>query len=248
MQVRIYHYTPISKKTPLITLDKAASHHIVKVLRLNVGDVINIFDNTQKEYSSVITNIAKGFVHLKINSEITKTTESALIIHLGQCVPKSEKMDFIIQKSTELGVKSITPLFSEHCDISYDENRQIKKLEHWQKIAIASAEQCGRTKIPTIEKFTTLNNWLQNLKTAQFGLILEHRARESLTKLSLDKESKHGEILITVGPEGGFSANEIEKARSTNFSSANLGPRILRTETAAIVALSILQAQLGDLT
>ena len=167
--------------------------------------------------------------------------ESVLEIHLGQVISKGEKMDFVIQKATELGVKKITPLFSERSVVHLKQDRLEKKTGHWQKIAIHAAEQCGRTVVPAIEHPIPIAEWVFN--------------RDEKTRLGLDPLSPNGlnalpilgSVALLIGPEGGLTEQELVYAKERGFQTVSCGPRILRTETAALVAITALQCKAGDL-
>ncbi len=224
-----------------MVLDTYTSHRLSAVLRLEADRKIILFNNDGFEYLSIITNIKKNQVQITVLEKTRKNLESPLEIHLGQVISKGEKMDFVIQKSTELGVNKITPLFSERSVVHLKQDRLEKKTEHWQKIAIHAAEQCGRTFVPTIEHPIPLEDWVFN--------------RDEKTRLGLYPFSPHpmstcpiaGSVALLIGPEGGLTENELLYATQHGFKTVSLGPRILRTETAALVAITALQCKTGDL-
>jgi 16S rRNA (uracil1498-N3)-methyltransferase len=239
---RIY----INQKLPIdsiIELDNAAANHVINVLRMNIGEQIILFNGDGKEYSANITEISKKKINLKILDAIEKNLESPLKIHLGQGIAKGEKMDLIIQKAVELGVTEITPLITARCNVHFKADRLEKKIEHWQKVVISACEQCGRNFIPTINPPQKIADWIGN-NQSDLALILSPYAEQSLANLA----AKPTNISILIGPEGGLTAEEVELAKRYNFLAVKLGPRILRTETAGLVVLSILQAKWGDLT
>ena len=180
-------------------------------------------------------------IHVKITEKIEKNLESPLLIHLGQVISKGEKMDFVIQKATELGVNEITPLLSERCVVQVKAERLQKKQEHWKKIAIHAAEQCGRTFVPTIHPPIPLMEWVFNAKEGR-RFVLHVTAENSLKKAeNLDT------VAVLIGPEGGLTDQEVDFAVTKKFIPTQLGPRVLRTETAALAMLAMLQYQAGDL-
>jgi len=237
---RIFQNRPLSIHSQ-IELDIDASRHLKTVLRLEKEDKVILFNGDRNEYLSIITSIAKNHVHLKIVEITEKNVESPLKIHLGQVISKGEKMDFVIQKSTELGVNTITPLFSERSVVHLQKDRWIKKIEHWQKIAIHAAEQCGRTIIPAIEKPIPLFEWTHQ-RPEKTRLVLSLSTDQTLSKLPL-----YDSVAILIGPEGGLTPEEIEYATVRGFTAIKLGPRILRTETAALAIITAVQFQGGDL-
>lgn len=225
-----------------IELDPNACHRLSAVLRLETDRKIILFNGDGFEYLSRITLMKKNRVSVTVLEKSEKNLESFLEIHLGQVISKGEKMDFVIQKSTELGVKKITPLFSERSVVHLKQDRLEKKTEHWQKVAIHAAEQCGRTVVPKIEHPIPLEDWVFN--------------RDEKTRLGLDPASPQslsafpvvGPVALLIGPEGGLTEEELDYAVQRGFQTASLGPRILRTETAALVAITILQCKAGDLS
>jgi 16S rRNA (uracil1498-N3)-methyltransferase len=218
-----------------IQLDHEASRHVLKVLRLITGDQIVLFNNSDQEFVCTIISCEKNTATLKIEDATPCITESPLKIFLAQGIARGEKMDFTIQKSVELGVTTITPIFTEFCNVKLDDARQQNRLTHWQKIAQNASEQSGRCVVPTIEKPITLTKWLQ-LKH-DFAIILDPQGELNFKSIKTVPK----QVALLVGPEGGLSNNEIECAKKNGFLTVNLGPRILRTETAALAAISIMQ-------
>jgi 16S rRNA (uracil1498-N3)-methyltransferase len=225
-----------------VELDADTSHYIARVLRLKNSDTIYLFNNSGFEYCASITQINKRNVMVAITTSTRDKNESPLKIHLAQVIGKGEKMDLVIQKTTELGVCSITPLYSEHTIVKNIPERNSNKIEHWQKIAAAACAQSGRNMVPVINVPISLSNWL-----------LQQECKHKLI-LSPDDKAQHvknlninDEVTVLIGPEGGFSATEIQLAVQHNFNLISLGPRILRTETAGFTAVAILQAIFGDL-
>lgn len=225
-----------------LTLDAELTHYINNVLRLRNEDQIFLFNNTEYEFSAIIKDIKRNAITVQIIDTIPAQRESALQINLGQVLCKGSKFDLIIQKATELGVHSITPLYSEHSVIRPVSDREETKVEHWQKIAIAASCQSWRNIVPEIYAPQTLTNWLNKDITAT-KLILSPAANS--TKLTALKINSPVNILI--GPEGGFSDSEIAMAVQQNFLPISLGPRILRTETAGLATIAILQSHFGDM-
>lgn len=240
---RIY-YSGALAEGKTVTLDDFANHHIANVLRLKAGDEIILFNGQGGEYPSSIINVKSSKVTVKINAFRDPKTDSPLNIHLGQGISRGERMDFAIQKSVELGVKKITPLFTERCNIKLSDDRLEKRLHHWARIAIHACQQSGRCLLPKIEKPQTLKAWLNDQK----GLnLICHPENEMLKTYQFSSKKIVDPINLLIGPEGGLTDKEVRLSKEKEFQSFNLGPRILRTETAPIVALTLLQYYWGDL-
>jgi len=237
---RIFQNRPL-RLQDYVELNEETSHRLSTVLRLGKEQKLILFNGDGYEYLSIMTQNKHNKVGVKIIEKIEKNLESPLDIHLGQVISKGEKMEFVIQKATELGVKRLTPLFSERGVVHLKQERLEKKQEHWQKIAIHAAEQCGRTFVPTIEKPILLTEWVFHRQEST-RLILDPLASRGLSTVNVLNP-----IALLIGPEGGFPEEEIEYALNHTFTALRLGPRILRTETAALAALTALQCQAGDL-
>jgi 16S rRNA (uracil1498-N3)-methyltransferase len=239
---RIYQPVPL-KSAERIDLDAPASHHLARVLRAQVADPLRIFNGEGGEYAAVITSIDKKKVQVEIGKFINRDAESSLQLSLAQGISRGEKMDYIIQKAVELGATRIIPLITERCNVKLDDERRQKRLQHWRAIVISAAEQSGRTRIPELLPPQTLQQWLPG---AQADLCLA-LAPTAVQKISGIKIAADASVILLIGPEGGLSPAEIEKVTKKGFLPLNLGPRIMRTETAAVAALSILQCIFGDM-
>lgn len=235
---RIYIPTPTVKS--LCELEASAAHHLTNVLRLKSGDNFIGFDGEGHEYDAQITSIEKRRVRAKLTPKTSDNLESNLAIHLVQALTKSDKMDYIIQKSIELGVTKITPISTKYTDVKLDSARQAKKHHHWQQIIISACEQCGRSWLPNLESVTTFEASL--LQDQSRKIILHPETAAPLTSLKMDDSP----ITIIVGPEGGFSQDEVNFAKQHGATSIQLGPRILRTETAGLAAIAAVQTLWGD--
>ncbi|WP_261816005.1 16S rRNA (uracil(1498)-N(3))-methyltransferase [Vibrio gallicus] len=238
---RIYHPTPIASDSKVQLTDDAAGH-IGRALRMQPGQDILLFDGSEFEYTATISDVTKKNVTVEITSRTTNNVESPLDIHLGQVISRGDKMEFTIQKSVELGVNTITPLISERCGVKLDAKRFEKKLQQWQKIAISACEQCGRNKVPVIRPVMPLEEWCKE-EYQGLKLNLHPRAPYSINSLPQPVE----QVKLLIGPEGGLSDNEIDRASELDFEQTLLGPRVLRTETAALTAITALQVRFGDL-
>lgn len=226
----------------IIALSDAAAHHVISVLRLKVGDAITLFRGDNFEFTAHIAQIQKKQTTIEITSKTAINRESSRKIHLAQAIAKGDKMEWVIQKAVELGVTSITPLLSERSVVRLDIERLQKKHLQWQAIAIAAAEQSGRTHIPLIHTSTSIHAFVETCR-AEHQWILSPTATQCLPEMILP----NAKIALLIGPEGGFTEQELLVAASHQTHAIKLGPRILRTETAAIAALAILQMKYGDL-
>ncbi|AZI13188.1 16S rRNA (uracil(1498)-N(3))-methyltransferase [Avibacterium paragallinarum] len=239
---RIYH--PISLiHQKQCDLSEDATNHVARVLRMKVGEQLELFDGSNHIYPSIIRQINKRSVNVEILDRQFDDKESSLHIHLGQVISRGEKMEFTIQKSVELGVNIITPLWSERCGVKLDTERMAKKIQQWQKIAISACEQCGRNVIPEIRPMMKLANWCAE-QDGTLKLNLHPKAQYSISTLPYIPTTG---IRLLIGSEGGLSPQEIAQTKDQGFTEILLGKRILRTETAALTAITALQVCFGDL-
>ncbi|MBU9810353.1 16S rRNA (uracil(1498)-N(3))-methyltransferase [Rahnella perminowiae] len=238
---RIYHPEILTARSE-IALSEDAANHVGRVLRMQPGQAIQLFDGSNQVFEASITQVDKKSVRVSLNEGVLADNESPLNLHLGQVISRGEKMEFTIQKSIELGVNTITPLFSERCGVKLDGERLEKKLQQWQKIAIAACEQCGRNRIPEIRPAMQLEAWCGE-QDDSLKLNLHPRASHSINTLPLPVSH----VRLLIGPEGGLSADEIAMTSGYGFTDILLGPRVLRTETTALTAITALQVRFGDL-
>jgi 16S rRNA (uracil1498-N3)-methyltransferase len=226
-----------------VSLPEDRARYIGRALRLRPKDELILFDGSGGEYSASIVSISKSAVELEVTAHRDAGVESLLDIHLLQGVSRSERMDFVIQKATELGVKRITPVFTEYGVVKLDDRRALKKTEHWNGVAISACEQCGRTRLPKISNPGPLRNWMdENREPAGRRLIMKPGATRPLSEIEIGNRP----VTVLIGPEGGFSEAEYELADITGFEPVGFGPRTLRTETAAIAIVAALQTLYGD--
>ncbi|MGO2073740.1 MAG: 16S rRNA (uracil(1498)-N(3))-methyltransferase [Pseudoalteromonas sp.] len=223
-------------------LDDDAAGHIGRVLRMKVGEKVSLFNGQGGEYLCELVNVGKKSVSVMPLKFDDKNVESPISIHLGQGISRGDKMDFTIQKSVELGVSEITPIFSQRCGVKLSPERLAKKHLQWQKIAIAAAEQSGRNSITIIHPPVDINDWLKQ-PSEEIKLTLHPRAEHSIKTIKVPNAG----VRFLVGPEGGLTDTEISQTKQQNFVDIRIGPRVLRTETAALTVLSALQLQFGDL-
>lgn len=234
-------YQPVPLAVGMLQLEENASHHLARVLRAAVKDEVIIFNGEGGEYHGVICQINKKNVVVELNKFVDRDTESTVAISLAQGIARGEKMDFVIQKAVELGASEIFPMISERCNVRLDQERELKRMLHWQAVVISACEQSGRNRLPVVHAPLSLNDWLEQ-SHAEMKLVLSPHVTNKLKDVAV----KPASIAVLIGPEGGLSEREIETAIQYNFTALNLGPRILRTETAAVAALSVLQFQFGD--
>ena len=241
---RIYLDEVLIKGANLL-LPSEARHHLVNVLRLKIGDQLILFDGkSQQEAIASITQLDRKSATVSVLSIDNTCRESLLDISLVQAISSGDKMDFTVQKAVELGVKSIRPIFTERSQRPWKANRLEKKLAHWNSILVHACEQSGRTHLPKLYSPVSYQNYLTSRNPGRLGLILEPSAAQPHREL--DNATKRFDILI--GPEGGFSPQEVLLADNTGIIAIKMGPRILRTETASIVAIAFLQSKFGDLS
>lgn len=222
------------------------AHHISRVLRLQVGDSIVVVAPDGSAGIAEINSILVDKVVLRLQEIIVEDKEAPVHVYLAQGLPKSDKMDYIVQKAVELGVKGIYPMDAEHSVVQYDQVKKNKRLERWQKIAVEAAKQCGRAVIPIIEPVRSLAAILESLDAKTVVLMLyEGQTAQGLKQALAEHHAKS--YLLLVGPEGGFSAKEVALCQSHGAYIVTLGPRILRTETAALAGVSIVMYEYGDL-
>ncbi|MFH2012764.1 MAG: 16S rRNA (uracil(1498)-N(3))-methyltransferase [Pseudomonadota bacterium] len=221
--------------------------HISKVLRLGVGDKLFLFDDAGWEYHAKIKETGTKELKVDIFQKFLPHRESPIEIVLGQALPKQTKMDFIVQKGTELGVSEILPFSSDRSIPKLTNDKSFKKVERWRKIALEATKQCGRNFPPKIAHPIDFSEILKKDLKDAFKLILWEEERSVGLKEVLDINQDAAKFFILVGPEGGFSSSEIEKARKAGFNVAKMGIRVLRSETASISILSIVQHRFGDL-
>ncbi len=230
----------------LLQLPEQAGEHLVRVLRLESGHPLILFNGDGFEVDARLASVTKRAVTAELLARRECSRESPLRLTLAQSIARGEKMDWILQKATELGVARIVPVVTERTEVRLDEDRAGKRLAHWQQVIASACEQCGRTELPEIAAPQKLMHWCASLgardTAARFALLPE--ADVGLRDIgTLDQGA-----LLLIGPEGGLSEHDIAVARNAGFRGLRLGPRILRTETAGLAALAALQAVAGDFT
>ncbi len=223
-----------------ITLGERNQQHLIRVLRLGPDDNFVIFNGDGGEYGAQIVSVGKRETTVQIGTRREPLTESALLTHLGQVMSKGDRMEYAVQKATELGVTEITLLSSSRCDVKFDADRLGKKREHLQMVAVAACEQSGRVRVPEVHPPMELAKWIAKVD-AQLKLLLHPGNGDATLPTTCNS------VALLIGPEGGLTPEEVVAAQSKGFITFTLGPRVLRTETAPAAALAVLQAHYGDL-
>lgn len=233
---RIYQNVPFEVGAS-IELDQRVSHYLLHVLRVKVGHALVLFDGAGRCANVSVTACGRKRLTVLVASCFESSVESPLKIHLHQGVCRGEKMDFVIQKAVELGVAEITPLLTERCQTHLDAKRQASRLVHWEQVMINACEQSGRCHLPTLNAFLNL----QDYQGKSISLMLHPGGEKSLNSLS-----NFTACDLLIGPEGGFSEIELQQLHNKNVSCLRMGPRVLRSETAGLAAIAVLQAAAGD--
>jgi 16S rRNA (uracil1498-N3)-methyltransferase len=226
-------------------LPPAQSRHVARVLRLGEGDALALFNGDGAEFDAVVACVRKDEVTVKIGDARQSDRESALQVVLGQALSSGERMDYTVQKAVELGVTAIYPIAASRSVVRLDTERERKRVAHWQAVVIAACEQCGRNRVPTVAAPATLTDWIApkpGRSAAALRVLLSPRGEARLR----DLPRPAGTVELLAGPEGGFTPEEEALARGSGFTPVRLGPRVLRTETAAVAALAAMQALWGD--
>jgi 16S rRNA (uracil1498-N3)-methyltransferase len=237
---RVYVPTPLATGAQC-EIDGAAASHIRRVLRLRNGDELTVFDGRGGEYAARVDSIRKDVVFVDVREHRTVERESPLQLTLAQGVSRGERMDLVIQKATELGVHRIVPVLTERSVVKLDAMQAERKQHHWRGIIIAACEQCGRNTLPALDAPKSLHDFLRNAPETSKRLLLSPEGTTRPRDLAAATT-----LTLLIGPEGGLSEDEQAAAVQRGFERVGLGPRILRTETAALAALATLQALLGD--
>ena len=237
---RIYTDTPLQAGAEA-QLDDKAAQHVGRVLRMQPGQGLSLFNGDGQDYPALIASASKKNVTVQVQQPTANSSESALEIVLGQTLSKGDRMDYAVQKATEMGVTRIVPLSTERCDVRLKGDREDKRLSHWRSVAISAAEQCGRARVPDILPVMNITEWLEYSQRCDLRLVLHHRTEQSLNSLA-----RPNSIALMIGPEGGLSADEIAQAETSGFLPVALGPRVLRTETAPVAAMALCQWLWGD--
>lgn len=229
----------------LVELPSAAGAHLARVLRMGVGDELAVFDGAGHEFEARIESIRRDRVSVRLHAPRAGASESTLRITLLQGIARGEKMDLILQKATELGVARIVPVLAARSNVRLSAKTAVDKLEHWRRVVTSACEQCGRSRLPELRAPVHLEAAVGQ-DDANLRLLMDSNA-DAPSLPGLLKERGQGAVSLLVGPEGGLDENELQQARSAGYRACRMGPRVLRTETAGLAAIAILQALAGDL-
>ena len=240
-QSRIYTSQPLQLADP-VELSGPTAHYLARVLRLSKGDPLILFNGDGRDYAGEITAIQSQRVQARLLDSREPGNESPLKITLVQAVCRGERMDYALQKATELGVFCIQPLISQRVEVRLDKSRQAKRVEHWRGVVISACEQSGRALVPEVRMPLSMPEWLASAGQSA-RLVLDPFAADTLSGLTFGLDA----VSIAIGPEGGFTDQEMEAVRTNGLVTVSLGPRVLRTETAGPAAIAVLQAKTGGL-
>jgi 16S rRNA (uracil1498-N3)-methyltransferase len=238
---RLFVGQPLAEGTS-ITLEPDAAHYLRNVLRLKKGFQLTVFNGDGGEFAATAVEVHRKAVVLEINSWRDINIESPLAIELGLSVSRGERMDVAIQKATELGVATITPVITQHCVVKLTDERRLQRHQHWQNTVYRACEQCGRNTPPTLNVTMDLADWL-NSDIALSRIIFEPGKTDTLKTYA----KPEGDVAVLIGPEGGFSEQEVTDAEQAGFSALGFGPRVVRNETAAIASIAAMQVLWGDM-
>jgi len=243
---RVYVEAPAATGKRLV-VEGSAANHITRVLRLRSGDALTVFDGSGGEFGARIEEFRKDSVVVSVEDHRPLDRESPLPLTLAQGISRGERMDWVIQKATELGTSRIVPLFTKRSMVRLDEKQADRKLQHWRAIAISACEQCGRNRIPELTAPIDFFDVLPADSSGATRLLLSPTGDLRIEDLQDVGQNADKGITVLIGPEGGLEDVEQEAALAAGFKAVRLGPRVLRTETAAIAALTIIQRYFGDL-
>jgi 16S rRNA (uracil1498-N3)-methyltransferase len=238
---RVHVEVPLGGRVEL-DLQGSAANHVARVLRLRVGDALILFDDAGGEHTATVVALARHTVRVSVGEYLTSDRESPLHITLAQGISRGERMDVVVQKATELGVKRIVPVLAARTVVRLNAAQGANRLRRWRAIAVAACEQCGRNRLPEVTAPMTLQQFLVSQLPDGLRLMLRPDGRLKVRDLPASPA-----VTLLIGPEGGLSDAEQSAALAAQFQGLSLGPRILRTETAALAALAVIQQQLGDL-
>ena len=225
-----------------VRLDEPASHYLARVLRLSAGDPVVLFNGDGIDYTGEIVDAHHKGVTVLLSGSRDPANESPLRITLVQAISRGERMDYCLQKATELGVVCLQPMLSRRVEVRLDKKREAKRLAHWQAVVVSACEQSGRAAVPEVLPPLQMPEWLIGESDGQ-RLVLDPESKTKLTDIRLENDS----AAILVGPEGGFTNEELDQAKASGVAAVSLGPRVLRTESAGPAAIAILQSMAGDL-
>lgn len=241
MGTRVFLDTPLSSGQHL-ELPEPAFRHLVQVLRMQAGEALTVFDGRGGEYDATLASVAKRSASLRIGDHHAIERESPLHITLVQGISKGDRMDWTLQKAVELGVAAVMPILTERCNVNLDREREAKRVDHWRGVLVSACEQSGRTRMPRLHPPQRYVDWLASAESGP-RYLLDPLAAQALAQVEIAALP----ISLVIGPEGGLSPAEIHMGIEAGGIGVRLGPRILRTETAGVTALAVLQSRAGDL-
>jgi 16S rRNA (uracil1498-N3)-methyltransferase len=259
MARRRFYAPPDDITASLVTLSVDETHHLIHVLRMTPGDEAFVFDGCGREYRCSFRRVEGNHAQLEIEDTLSNVVESALHLTLAQALVRGEKFDFIIQKATELGANAIAPLITRYSDVRLDDQQKIKRVERWRRISLEALKQCGRRRLVEITTPRTLPEFIMEREPSSAGtpgaashmpqafLLFSEQGGIAVTD-ALAGLPSHCEVSALIGPEGGWSDDEFETMNDRGCKAVSLGPRVLRTETAAVVAMTLIQHAMGDLS
>jgi 16S rRNA (uracil1498-N3)-methyltransferase len=253
MQRRRFYAPPDSISREVVMLSREETHHLTRVLRLKPGDEAFVFDGSGHEYRCRFLKVEETRARLVVVDELADVVESPLTLKLGQSLAKGEKFDFIVQKATELGVSSIVPLITDRADVKLAEVRSEKRLERWRRISLEALKQCGRRSLVEIEPPMAVGKLLDrpardiDPAIASTVVVFSEKGGAGIAD-ALAEVAHRSSLTVLIGPEGGWSEDEFSLFAARGVTLVTLGPRVLRTETAAVVAMTLIQHALGDLS
>ena len=239
---RVYVDASLAPGTQIALVGNAASH-VTRVLRLRVGQVLTLFNGRGGEHAASIDKAHGGEVTVSVGEHAAIERESPFPVTLAQGISRGERMDLVVQKATELGVSRLVPLLTERSVVRLDAQQADRKFNHWRAVAIAACEQCGRNRLPDVALPTQFRDFLRQAPEGGTRLLLSPEATRRIEDVPRPERG----ATVLIGPEGGLSEEEQQDAQASGFTAVRLGPRILRTETAAIAAITLLQREFGDL-
>ena len=237
-----FHYPGSLQQGDVVALPQQAAHHAARVLRLAAGDGVTLFNGQGGEFGATIVRVGKAEVSVAIGTHLDRECESPLGITLVQALSGGDKMDFTVQKAVELGVSMIQPVIGNRSVVRLAGERAEKRVQHWQGVVISACEQCGRNRVPAVGAILPLETWLWGAERSGLRLVFAPDATQTLHELPAPEAG----VTVLAGPEGGFSEAEVAAAAACGFIPVRLGPRVLRTETAALAAIAAMQAVWGD--
>ncbi|WP_297814029.1 16S rRNA (uracil(1498)-N(3))-methyltransferase [uncultured Methylophaga sp.] len=241
MRIPRFYCPQLGQSQTVMALPESVHRHAVQVLRLKAGAPVRLFDGQGRELEATLSLVERKRSEVQLDRELDIQSESPLDITLLQGISRGERMDFAIQKAVELGVKTIMPVVTERCNVQLSKERAEKRLKHWQGVLTSACEQSGRAYMPELSPVTTLDEAM-TVTADDLKLVLDPQAQQRFHSLPQPQT-----LTLLIGPEGGLSDDEISQAQQADFTAVQFGPRILRTETAAVAALAVVQTLWGDL-